>query len=83
MKLECGTTADVFPVSKGEIYTCTCASCLHVFSFTTENIKEGVGDVMRINLFNGIKINGHDLSELKYTYDTALLSDTKEENQIQ
>ena len=80
MKLECGTrpTADVFPVSKGEIYTCTCASCLHVFSFTTENIKEGVGDVMRRNLFNGITIHGHALCELKCTDDTALLSDTKE-----
>ena len=35
---------------------------------------------MRINLFNGITINGHELRELKYTYDTALLSDTKDES---
>ena len=50
----------------------------HVFSFITENIGQGVGDVMGRNLFNGITIIGHELSELKCTDDTALLSDTKE-----
>ena len=38
---------------------------------------------MRRNVFNGLQINGLELRELKCTDDTALLSDTKEENQIQ
>ena len=33
---------------------------------------------MRRNSFNGINVSGHDIYELRYADDIALLSDTKE-----
>ena len=48
-------------------------------SLYKHSIMSGVEDDtrMRTHVFNGFTINGHEIYELRYSDDTALLSDNK------
>ena len=73
VRLESGCT-EWFPVKKGMRQRCILSPCL--FRVYTESIMREVSADYRSDFYDGIRVNGNQLEDLRYADDTALLSDS-------
>ena len=67
-------TTDWFPIGKGVHQSCILSSCL--FNFYAEYIMRNAG---LEEAQAGIKIAGRNINNLKYSDDTTLMAESKEE----